>query len=143
MNHLVPSTGSSPCQIVARLIYGQPESGDGGGNLPDVSSTVLILLVAGLWGAIGGVIYWATPDRPEGTIQFLKRISVGWVAGAVTNALGGVSPFDSNGAWDAAGIGRLIVAGFVGLSAIATFLPEKLNETYRKQIAKMERPGGA
>jgi len=65
------------------------------------------------------------------------------VAGAVTNALGGVSPFDSNGAWDAAGIGRLIVAGFVGLSAIATFLPEKLNETYRKQIAKMERPGGA
>jgi len=47
----------------------------------DVSTSVLILLVAGLWGGVGGVIYWATPDRPEGTVQFLKRVSVGRVAG--------------------------------------------------------------
>ena len=111
--------------------------------MPDVPTTGLILLVAGLWGAVGGVIYWARPDRPEGTVQFLKRVSVGWVAGAVTNALGGMSPFDPSGTWDAAGIGRLIVAGFVGLSAIATFLPDKLNETYRRQMTRLEHAGGA
>ena len=49
--------------------------------MSDVSTSVLILLVAGLWGGVGGVIYWATPDRPEGTVQFLKRVSVGRVAG--------------------------------------------------------------
>jgi len=88
------------------------------------------------------VIYWATPDRPEGTVQFLKRVSVGRVAGAVTNALGGISPFVVTRSWDTTGTGKLIVAGFVGLPAIATFLPEKLNETYSQQMARLEHAGG-
>jgi len=66
----------------------------------------------------------------------------GWVAGAMTSALGGISPFVASGTRDAAGVGRLIVAGLVGLSAIATFLPDKLNETYRKRMTRLEHAGG-
>ncbi len=98
------------------------------------------MLVAGFWGAMGGVIYWATPDRPAGATEFGKRVGVGFVAGAVTNSLGGTLPFDSAGAWDVAGVGKLIVAGFAGLAAIGAFLPD-LNETYRKRIASQKASG--
>ncbi|HYM40658.1 MAG TPA: hypothetical protein VEY12_11065 [Thermoplasmata archaeon] len=101
--------------------------------MADPLLTTVVTIVAGFWGAVGGVIYWATPNRPEGALAFLKRVSVGFAAAAVTSAFAGVSPFDAGGAWDTVSIGKLIAAGFVGLAGIASFLPEHLNVNVQKK----------
>ncbi|MCK5291244.1 MAG: hypothetical protein KAR39_04400 [Thermoplasmata archaeon] len=107
--------------------------------MTDIGTTTLIMLVAAFWGAVGGIIYWATPKRPKGLTEFLKRVSVGGVAGAVMNVFGGISAFDEAGAWDTEGVSKLIVAGFVGLSAIAAFLPNRLNENARREAVEKEK----
>ena len=102
--------------------------------MPDLTTNTVVMLVAAFWGAIGGIIYWAVPKQPSGTTEFLKRFSVGAAVGAITNVLGGVAPFDAAGNWDSTGVGKLIAAGLVGLSAVATYLPTKLNENYREKL---------
>ena len=99
--------------------------------MADLATTTITMVVAGLWGAIGGFVYWATPKIPAGVKQFFQRVGTGWVVGALSNALGGVSPFTAAGEWDPSSVGKLILAGFVGLSAVASFLPKQLNENLR------------
>lgn len=107
-----------------------------------LNTTTIIMLVAAFWGAMGGIIYWATPKRPQGPIEFLKRVAVGGVAGAVANVFGGISPFDEIGAWDTTGVSKLIIAGSVGLAAIASFLPKRLNENARLEAEKQAKVSG-
>lgn len=110
--------------------------------MPDIQTTVLITLVAGGWGMVGGFVYWAIPTRPKGLVNFVKRIGVGFVSGAIAYALGGVMPFNAAGAWAVDNVSKLIAGGFIGLSSIATFLPDSLDENRRKLKEELDRLKG-
>ncbi len=107
--------------------------------MTDVVTTILISMVAGFfWRAAGGFIYWFWPPRPSGTIQFAQRLVVGFVAAALAYAIYGVTPFDASGAWDPAGVGKLIGAGFAGLAGLSSFLPRSLNESIRLKMPPIQ-----
>lgn len=99
--------------------------------MTDVLMTVVATMAAGFWGAAGGFIYWALPERPSGKTEFLKRMGAGFVAGSIANVFWGIQPFDATSAWDTAGVARLIGAGFAGLATIASFFQRELNQNYR------------
>ncbi len=95
---------------------------------------------------VGGFIYWTIPERPTGVDSFLRRVAVGFVAGVLAYALGDVSPFNSQG-WSVQGVGELVTLGFLGLTGLATFLPDQLDENVRRlragETETSEDPDGA
>ncbi len=99
----------------------------------DIVTTMAITFAAGAWGAIGGIVWWAMPKRPDGPLAFVQRVAVGFAAGAIWYALGGITPFLATGEWDASGVGKLIAAGYTGLAGVAALLPTHLNEDFRAQ----------
>ncbi len=106
----------------------------------DMATTVLITIAAAVWGGVGGFAWWALPPQPSGWTQLVVRLGVGLIVGAVTYAVLGVSVFAPSGAWDPAGVAKIIAAGFVGLSSLGGILPQHFNEKARKMSLRAAPP---